>query len=119
MTHAVRPFAYSSVLTFFLVCHYPQFLEALAAHIDHPQLPELARRFLFDQTNKNPEVTSDDVDFDNCPMIEGKISGFHSAVASFLPPQSQMRSLWDASETYPILPTVARESTPPRLCLCG
>jgi len=41
----------SLTLTFFLVRHYTQSLEALAAHIDHPQLPAFVRRFLFDQTN--------------------------------------------------------------------
>ena len=30
-----------------------------------------------------------------------------------------MWPLWNASGTYLILPTVARESTPPWLCLCG
>ena len=73
---------------FFLVRHYPRSLGALAAHIDHPRLSALARRFLFDQTNKNPdsEVTSDDVDLNDCPTIEGKISVFHSTIAAFLPP---------------------------------
>ena len=64
-------------------------MEALAAHIDYPQLPALARRFLFDQTNKNPEITSDDVDLNDCPTIEGKISVFHSAVASFFAPSDE------------------------------
>ena len=64
-------------------------MEALAAHIDYPQLLALARRFLFDQTNKNPEIISDDVDLNDCPMIEGKISVFHSAVASFFAPSDE------------------------------
>lgn len=64
-------------------------MEALAAHIDYPQLPALARRFLFDQTNKNPKITSDDVDLNDCPTIEGKISVFHSAVASFFAPSDE------------------------------
>ena len=64
-------------------------MEELAAHIDYPQLPALARRFLFDQTNKNPEITSDDVDLNDCPTIEGKISVFHSAIASFFAPSDE------------------------------
>ena len=73
----------------FLVCNYLRSLEALTAHINYPQLPALACRFLFDQTNKNPEITSDDVDLDDCPMIEGKISVFHSAVTSFFAPSDE------------------------------
>jgi hypothetical protein len=56
----------------FVVRHYPRSLDALAQHINHPQLsqlPALARRFLFDQLNDNPEVTSNDVDLEDCPMI--------------------------------------------------
>ena len=72
-----------------VVRHYPRSLEALAAHIKQPQLPALARRFLFDQLNNNPEVTSDNVDLEDCPMIEGKISVFHSAIASFFAPSDE------------------------------
>ena len=64
-------------------------MEALTAHIDYPLLPALARCFLFDQTNKNPEITSDDVDLNDCPTIEGKISVFHSAVVSFFAPSDE------------------------------
>ncbi|KAF8814457.1 hypothetical protein BYT27DRAFT_7219837 [Phlegmacium glaucopus] len=66
--------------------HYPHSLEALAAHINQPRLPALARRFLFDQLNTNPDITSDDVDLEDCPLIESKISVFYSAVASFFAP---------------------------------
>jgi hypothetical protein len=65
------------------VRHYPRSLEALAGHINHPQLPELTRRFLFDQLNNNSDVVSNDI---GCPVIEGSISVFHSAVASFFSP---------------------------------
>ncbi|KAF8806107.1 hypothetical protein BYT27DRAFT_7224463 [Phlegmacium glaucopus] len=69
--------------------HYPHSLEALAAHINQPQLPALACRFLFDQLNKNSSVTSDDVSLEDCPVISSKISVFHSAVASFFAPSDE------------------------------
>jgi hypothetical protein len=72
-----------------VVRHYPRSLEVLAEHINHPQLPALARRFLFDQLNNNSEVTSNDVDLEDCPMIEGNISVFHSAIASFFAPSDE------------------------------
>jgi hypothetical protein len=72
-----------------VVRKYPRSLDALAGHINHPQLPALTRRFLFDKLNNNPKVTSDDVDLEDCPMIEGKISVFRSAVASFFAPSDE------------------------------
>jgi len=51
--HSMSLHLSSLPLTFFLVCHYPWSLEALAAHIDHPQLLALAHCFLFNQTNNN------------------------------------------------------------------
>ena len=41
----------------------------LAGHINHPQLPELTRRFLLDQLNKNSDIMSNDIDLEDCPMI--------------------------------------------------
>ena len=73
-------------LTMLAVRRYPRSLEVLAGHINHPQLPELTRRFLFDQLNKNSDITSNDVDLEDCPMIEGNISVFHSAIASYFSP---------------------------------
>ncbi|KAF8802592.1 hypothetical protein BYT27DRAFT_7226303 [Phlegmacium glaucopus] len=68
--------------------HYPRSLEALAAHINQPRLPALARCFLFDQLNTNPDITSNDVDLEDCILIENKISVFYSAVASFFAPSN-------------------------------
>ena len=76
-------------MVFTVVRRYPRFLEALAVHINHPRLPALTRRFLFDQLNKNGDLTSDDVDIEDCPVIEGKISVFHSAIASFFAPSDE------------------------------
>ena len=49
----------------------------------------LTRRFLFDQVNKNADITSEDIDLENCPKVEGKISVFHSAIASFFSPSDE------------------------------
>jgi hypothetical protein len=89
---AVCLFPYSVIpcsSVFPVVRRYPRSLEALAVHIDQPQLPTLARRFLFDQLNRNAEITSDNVDLEDCPEIQGKISVFHSAVASFFAPSDE------------------------------
>ena len=83
--YSVNPFSF----VFPVVRRYPRFLEALAVHINRPQLPALTRRFLFDQLNKNGEITSDDVDIEDCPAIDGKISVFHSAIASFFAPSDE------------------------------
>lgn len=82
-------FIHSILINFPVVRRYPRSLEALAVHIDQPQLPTLARRFLFDQINKNADITSDDVELEDYPAIEGKISVFHSAVASFFSPSDE------------------------------
>ena len=86
----MRVFSYSVEqfsLKFRVVRKYPRYLDTLAVHINQPQLPALTRRFLFDQLNKNAEITSDDdVNLEDCPEIEGKISVFHSAIASFFAP---------------------------------
>ena len=68
---------------------YPRSLDALAVHINQPQLPALTRCFLFDHLNKKSGITSDEVDLEDCPKIEGKISVFHSAIASFYAPTDE------------------------------
>ncbi|KAF8811058.1 hypothetical protein BYT27DRAFT_7278824 [Phlegmacium glaucopus] len=65
---------------------YPSALDALARHISCPSLPELTRRFLFDQLNNNKDVTSDNIPLHLCPEITSSISVFHSAVASYFSP---------------------------------
>ena len=68
---------------------YPRDLNDLALHIRHPQLTELSRRFLFDQLHPNSEVSSNDVELEQCPEITGKFSVFHSAVATYFAPSDE------------------------------
>jgi hypothetical protein len=70
----------------FLERSYPSTLEALSIHIQQPQLPELLRRFLYDQINPNSPIWSTDVALDDCPRFYGRISVFHSAIARFYAP---------------------------------
>lgn len=65
---------------------YPCALEALSAHIQQPSLPELLRRFLYDQIHPNNLISSADIALDDCPRFYGRISVFHSAVARFYAP---------------------------------
>ena len=61
-------------------------LDTLSAHIQQPCLPELLRRFLYDQVHPNSVVSSSDVTLNECPQFYGRISVFHSAVARFYAP---------------------------------
>lgn len=61
----------------------PRDLEALSELIDQPGLPELTRRFLYDQLHPNGPLSSNDIPLETCPIIRSKISMFHSAVATF------------------------------------
>jgi hypothetical protein len=84
-----HPFYSVKFLLVLLVRKYPRYLEDLALHIGHPQLTELSRRFLFDQLHPNSEVSSDDVKLEICPEITGKISVFHSAIATYFAPSDE------------------------------
>ncbi|KAG5640131.1 hypothetical protein DXG03_000990, partial [Asterophora parasitica] len=65
---------------------YPRDLDELAAAINQPQLPDLLRRFLFDQLNKDDTISSNTVPLDACPLINGDIKVFHSAITTFYAP---------------------------------
>ena len=95
------------LLIFSVVLFYPHSLEALAVHINQRQLPALACRFLFDQLNKNTdsEITSDDIDLEDSPVIEGRISVFHSAIASFYVPSDEYGlhgMYWECIQSCPL-----------------
>ncbi|KIM37143.1 hypothetical protein M413DRAFT_31087 [Hebeloma cylindrosporum] len=70
------------------VRNYPRTLNALAAHVNQPRLVELTRRFLHDQLHPDGP-SSDNLDLDECPDITGKVSVFHSAVATFFAPSDE------------------------------
>ena len=61
-------------------------LETLSAYIQQPCLPELLRRFLYDQVHPDSPVSPNDVALNECPQFYGRISVFHSAVARFYAP---------------------------------
>ena len=68
---------------------YPRHLQGLADHIGQPHLPELTRRYLFDQLNPNAFITSNDITVHQCPQITSPVSVFHSAIATFYAPSDE------------------------------
>ncbi|KAG1725159.1 uncharacterized protein EDB91DRAFT_1239889 [Suillus paluster] len=58
---------------------YPRTLKTLAAHLQQPNLPLLAREFLSSQLNPGAAL----IDWNDLPRIDGPIAVFHSAVATF------------------------------------
>ncbi|KAJ7078723.1 hypothetical protein B0H15DRAFT_1025784 [Mycena belliarum] len=65
---------------------YPHRLEALAAHIQQPQLPALLRRFLFEELHPDSDVPSSQIPLTDCPYFDGRIDVYHSATARFYAP---------------------------------
>ncbi|KAJ7600215.1 hypothetical protein C8J56DRAFT_999638 [Mycena floridula] len=76
----------STVLARRNASRYPGSFAALAAHIHHPQLPELARRFLYDQLHPDRHISGADVALEGLPMITSHITVYHSAVSTFFAP---------------------------------
>jgi hypothetical protein len=58
----------------------------LATEINQPQLPELIRRFLYDQLYPDSHLTSSDVSLNACPTFSGMISVYSSAAATYCAP---------------------------------
>ena len=58
----------------------------LALQINQPSLPELIRRFLYDQQYPDCPLTSTNVSLHACPPFAGMISVFASAIASYYAP---------------------------------
>jgi hypothetical protein len=58
----------------------------LALQINQPTLPELIRRFLYDQQYPDCPLTSTNVSLHACPPFAGVISVFASAAASYYAP---------------------------------
>ena len=70
----------------FLERGYPRTVEGLATHIEQPKFPSLLRRFLYERVHLDAEVSSADVDLEDCPFFGGSIYVFHSAIARFYAP---------------------------------
>lgn len=66
--------------------NYPKNIHDLAARINQPRLPELVRRFLYDQINDDPDNIGAEVALEDCPIFNGNIRVFHSAIARFYAP---------------------------------
>ncbi|KAI0054850.1 hypothetical protein BV25DRAFT_1873266 [Artomyces pyxidatus] len=64
----------------------PSDVEELADVVGHPRLPELIRRFLFEQVNPGQDVSGMDVPLEDCPEFSGRVSIFPSAVATYYAP---------------------------------
>jgi hypothetical protein len=77
------------LLISFIACNYPQRLEDLAHHINLPSLTELSCQFLYNQLHAGGNLTSNNIDLDDCPKIHSKISVFHLAVATFYAPSDE------------------------------
>ena len=60
----------------------PRDLEILANHYDQPNLPWLTRQFVFEQLHPDTDPYNPHLH----PTISGKISVFHSAMATFYAP---------------------------------
>jgi hypothetical protein len=73
----------------FIARNYPQRLEDLAHHINLPSLTKLSHQFLYDQLHPGGNLTSNNINLDDCPKIHSKISVFHSAVATFYAPSNK------------------------------
>ncbi|KAG7085821.1 hypothetical protein E1B28_003359 [Marasmius oreades] len=65
---------------------YPRRLQKLAQHVQQPLLPELVQRFLYDQLNPQSEVPLHRIPVEQLPVLSGKFSVYHSAVARFYAP---------------------------------
>lgn len=69
-----------------LVQGYPLRVVPLAEHLDLPELPDLIRRFLYDQLYPDAELHASDVPIDSCPQFGGRVKVFPSAVTTFYAP---------------------------------
>jgi hypothetical protein len=70
----------------FIARGYPNAIDALSAHIEQPRFPELLRRFLYDQLNPGADISADDIPLHLCPVFNGRISVYHSAIARYFAP---------------------------------
>ena len=77
---------YSNSYSCIIERSYPKVITDVAASINQPRLPELVRRFLYDQLHSDTNISSFDVPLESCPRFNGHIAVFHSATAHFYAP---------------------------------
>ncbi|KAJ7093512.1 hypothetical protein C8R44DRAFT_989924 [Mycena epipterygia] len=65
---------------------YPKTIDALAAYIQHPELPSLLRRFLYEELHGAPDDNAPPIPLEACPTFVGRITVHHSAIARFYAP---------------------------------
>lgn len=68
---------------------HPRKLKELVLQLSLPELPELMRRFLYNQLLPDADVSGSHVDLDECPEIRGRVYIYHSACATFYAPSDQ------------------------------
>lgn len=84
--HTAMPNICTLTALIFLVRGLPRDLATMAEALGHPELPELIRRFLYDQFHPFGELNGDTVDLSLCPPAPERIKVFPSAVATFYAP---------------------------------
>jgi hypothetical protein len=68
------------------VAGYPQDIDALAHHFEISNLPVLTQRFLYNQLNPTSLVPAESLTPNDLPELDGQITVYHSAVATFYAP---------------------------------
>ena len=122
MTHTVCPFAYSSVFSFTDLLFSPSLPTTLGGtRCSHrpPSATSACSPFSLRPNQQTPQGHIGQCWPWQLPNDRGQDLRLSFGRRILFYPQSRMWSSCDASGAYLILPTVARESTPPRLCLCG
>ncbi|KAH9963354.1 hypothetical protein BGW80DRAFT_1438604 [Lactifluus volemus] len=65
---------------------YPCSLEPLAIHIHQTHFPDALQRFLYDLVHPDDDISSADINIEDCPNFTGHIFVYHSAIARFFAP---------------------------------
>jgi hypothetical protein len=65
---------------------YPYSLESLANHINQPHFPEALWRFLYDHVHLDSNISSANIDIEQCPNFMGQIYVYHLAATCFYAP---------------------------------
>ncbi|KAJ7248710.1 hypothetical protein C8J57DRAFT_1522190 [Mycena rebaudengoi] len=68
---------------------YPRDPLLLARRLRLPTLPDLIRRFLYSQEDRDLDLPDGDIPLDDCPALPRSVKVFPSAVATFYAPSNQ------------------------------